>query len=214
MADRQQGSVQDDHELAAASVPPCLKRMIPAWAKRWLARQYWRKYDTADWLAERIGCLPSHRLRRIGLCRLLGVRIGTGSSVHRGCRFYRPAGVVIGDHCVVNCGVLLDGRFGLYIGRNVSVSEGVMLLTAEHDPQSPSFDLCGAPILVGDHVFLGARAIVLPGVHLAEGSVVAAGAVVTRDVPAYAIVAGVPARTIGQRTSELDYELAYAKFLG
>jgi len=103
---------------------------------------------------------------------------------------------------------------GLYIGSNVSISEGTAIFTLEHDPNSPTFDNRGAPVRIADYVFLGARAIVLPGVTIGEGAVVGAGAVVTRDVAPFTIVAGVPAKPIGQRSRDLAYSLDYRKFLG
>jgi maltose O-acetyltransferase len=142
------------------------------------------------------------------------VRIGHKTSLHRGCRFYRPSGVQLGHNSIVNRDVLLDGRMGLTIGNNVSISEGVAIFTLEHDPNSPEFADRGAPVTIQDRVFIGARAIILPGVTLNEGSVVAAGAVVTRNVEAYTIVGGVPAKPIGQRRTDLDYTLDYCKFLG
>ena len=60
---------------------------------------------------------------------------------------------------------------------------------------------------IGDWAWLSFRSTILPGVTIGEGAVVAAGAVVTRDVPPYAIVAGIPARVVGERPRELDYDL-------
>ena len=189
-------------------------RRVPRPVKRSLNWLYWLAYDVRDFGAEAIGWLPSHLLR-LGLYRyLLRIRIGAHSSIHRGCRFYRPSGVQIGAHTVINRDVVLDGRQGLVIGDNVSISEGAAFFTLEHDPNSPTFENRGAPIRVGDRVFVGARAMVLPGVTIGEGAVVAAGAVVTRDVEPYRIVAGVPARPIGQRAPDLSYTLEYRKFLG
>ncbi len=191
-----------------------LKRMVPSWAKRAVNRVYWLGYDARDFLAEAVGWLPSHGLRILCYRYLLRVAIGRHTSIHRGCRFYRPSWTRIGTHTVINRDVLLDGRMGLVIGDNVSISEGVAVFTLEHDPNSAGFANRGAAVHIADRVFIGARAIILPGVAVGEGAVVAAGSVVTHNVPPYSIVGGVPARPIGQRMQNLTYQLNYRKFLG
>jgi acetyltransferase-like isoleucine patch superfamily enzyme len=194
-------------------ISPGLRRHLPPWLKRFALYLYWLAYDTRDFLAEAVGWLPSNRLRRL-LWRGLGAKIGGYTSIHRNCRFYRPSGVHIGSHTVINRGVLLDGRTGLSIGDNVSVSEGVAIFSLEHDPNAPDFASRGTAVSIGDRAFIGARAILLPSVTVCEGAVVAAGAVVTRDVAPYTIVGGVPARLIGERRRDLVYTLDYRKFLG
>lgn len=189
-------------------------RKLPRPAKRFLNALYWVSYDFRDALAEAIGRVPSHTARLWLYRGVLKVAIGTRSSVHRGCRFYLPSAVRIGSNSVINRDVLLDGRMGLAIGDNVSISEGVAIFTLEHDPNSAAFDSRGAAVQIEDFVFVGARAIVLPGVTVGRGAVVAAGAVVTRDVEPFVIVGGVPAKPIGQRTRDLRYQLDYRKFLG
>ncbi|MGD9146769.1 MAG: acyltransferase [Anaerolineae bacterium] len=189
-------------------------RRLPSPVKRGLNKLYWLGYDMLDFLSEAAGWIPFHVVRLAIYRHLLRVRIGPKTSVHRGCRFYRASGVEIGEHTVVNRDVVLDGREGLHIGDNVSISEGVCIFSLEHDPNSPSFESRGAPVTVEDYVFVGARAIVLPGVTIGTGAVVAAGAVVTRDVPQFTVVAGVPARPIGERQRDLAYTLDYQKFLG
>ena len=195
------------------SLPYELHSRIPRTIKQFLLAIYWLGYDTRDFLAEAIGWLPSNHLRCF-FWRGLGVRIGQCTSIHRNCRIYCPNRVQIASHTIVNRDVLLDGRMGLSIGSNVSISEGAMLLSLEHDPQSPTFAGRGAPTRIADYAFIGARAIILPGRTIGEGAVVAAGAVVTHDVPPYNIVAGVPARPIGERQRNLNYTLDYRKFLG
>ena len=195
-------------------VPNSLRRVLPLPLRRLIVQLYWRWYDARDFIAEAVGWLPSHGLRLFLYRHLLRISIGARTSIHRDCRFYRPSGVSIGSHSIINRDVLLDGRMGLQIGDNVSVSEGTAIITLEHDPNSPTFEPRGAAIHIGDRVFVGARAILLPGVAIGEGAVVAAGTVVTRDVDPFAIVAGVPARPIGQRQHDLTYTLDYRKFLG
>jgi acetyltransferase-like isoleucine patch superfamily enzyme len=187
---------------------------LPRRLRSFLGRAYWVWYDARDFLAEAVGWLPAHGLRLLLYRRLLGVSIGAQASIHRNCRFYRAAGVRIGKQSVVNRDVLLDGRTGLTVGDNVSISEGVAIFSLEHDPNSPTFDSRGGPVIIGDRVFIGARAIILPRVSVGEGAVIAAGAVVTNNVAPYTIVGGVPARHIGERRRDLAYSLDYRKFLG
>jgi maltose O-acetyltransferase len=195
-------------------VSAALRRRLPLGIKRRLNRAYWLGYDATDAFAEFVGRLPSHTLRVFLYRHLLRISVGSHTSIHRNCRFYRPSHVMIGANTIINRDVLLDGRQGLLIGNNVSVSEGAYIFTLEHDPNSPVFASRGAPVRIEDYVFIGARAVVLPGVTVGKGCVVAAGAVVTNDVPENAIVGGVPARAIGQRRADLNYSLDYRKFLG
>jgi len=179
-----------------------------------MTKVYWLGYDARDFLAELTGRLPSHRLRVLCYRHVLKVTIGRHTSIHRGCRLYLPPRVRIANNTIINRDVLLDGRMGLYIGANVSISEGAAIFTLEHDLNSPDFANHGAAVHIEDFVFVGARAIILPGVTVGRGAVVAAGAVVTKDVEPLTIVGGVPARPIGTRSQELKYSLDYRKFLG
>lgn len=160
--------------------------------------------------------IPSYTLRHLWYRRALGMQLGAGASVLMGVYVYvrgRPrAGrtdISIGANSVVNRGCCLDGRGGLRIGRNVSISPGVWIFTAAHDPNDPDFRYVEAPTSIGDYVWLGSRSLVLPGVTIGTGAVVAAGAVVSNDVTEYAIVGGVPARPIGERKRGLTYQLSY-----
>jgi acetyltransferase-like isoleucine patch superfamily enzyme len=204
---------QDERDSIVNTIPVPLKNRLPVAVRGLATHLYWLGYDSRDFLAEAAGWLPSHGLRLV-VYRLLGARIGRQTSVHRNCRLYFPPGVKIGENTVVNRSVLLDGRKGLTIGSNVSISEGCSLITLEHDLDNPNFSSQGAPVVIEDRVFLGARALVLPGVRIGEGAVAAAGAVVTAEVAPYTIVAGVPARPIGERNRNLAYTLRYRKFLG
>jgi acetyltransferase-like isoleucine patch superfamily enzyme len=205
---------RDDYYQAASRVPDPLRKRLPLRSRRSLNRAYWLFYDFRDFLAEAVGWIPFHWPRLLLYRHLLGIEIGAHTSIHRGCRFYRPPGVRVGQHSVINREVLLDGRMGLKIGDNVSISEGTAIFTLEHDPNGAGFGERGAPVSIGDRVFIGARAIILPGVTVAEGAVVGTGAIVTRDVAPFSIVVGVPARPVGPRPQDLSYTLDYRKFLG
>ncbi len=129
------------------------------------------------------------------------------------CRFDCARGLTIESPGVINQGCRLDTRGGIHIGSNVSISEGVFILTADHDPKASDFRGRMRPVVIEDFVFIGTRAMILPGVTLHRGAIIAAGAVVSRDVPAMEIVGGVPARSIGVRNSELSYTAEYARLL-
>jgi len=160
--------------------------------------------------------IPFFALRHFWYRRVVGIRIGRGAAIFMGvyCYFYRPfyrsmEKVSIGENTVVSRRCLLDGRGGLDIGANVSISPEVSLITSEHLVNDPDFGVRDRSIVIGDRAWVGTRATILPGVTLGEGAVVAAGAVVNRDVPAYTVVGGVPAKPISARTRDLDYTLVF-----
>jgi maltose O-acetyltransferase len=156
-----------------------------------------------------VGRVPVHAFRLAAYRAVFGVTIGEFTSVHWRTVFYRPEGVRIGDHCIIGNDVFLDGREGITIGRNVNISGHVHIYTLEHDPQHPRFGTQGGPVVIEDYAYIASRSTLLPGVTIGAGAVVAAGAVVTRDVEPYTIVGGVPARPIGTRTRDLRYNLDY-----
>jgi len=152
--------------------------------------------------------LPTNMLRVACYRAFFGMKIGKRARVEGGCVILGgPQRITIGARTVVNRGVVLDGRFPLNIGANVSISIQSVILTLQHDLQAPDFHAVGAPVAIGDRAFIGTRAIVLPGVSIGEGAAVAAGAVVTHDVEPYVLVAGVPANPIGARTRNLTYTI-------
>jgi len=77
----------------------------------------------------------------------------------------------------------------------------------QHNVNDPDFRGESAPVIIGDYAWISCRTVLLPGVRIGEGAVVAAGAVVTKDVEPYAIVGGVPAKNIGERSQGLRYRL-------
>jgi acetyltransferase-like isoleucine patch superfamily enzyme len=143
---------------------------------------------------------------RVALYRLFGMQIATRAIVAPRCVVLGgPGRIRIGTGTVINRGVTLDGRFPLTIGANTSISFGAVILTLQHDLSAADFTAEGAPVEIGDRVFIGARAMVLPGVRIGEGAAVAAGAVVIKDVEPFSIVGGLPAKPIGSRPRNLSY---------
>jgi acetyltransferase-like isoleucine patch superfamily enzyme len=152
--------------------------------------------------------LPSFALRRLWYTRVLGATVDRHAGIHLGCRvwFYGPSqirrsGFRLGAYSRVNRDCRLDVRGGLHIADNVSISPEVTVITASHLADHPGFPVELRPVVIEDHVWIGTRAMILPGVTLGRGCVVAAGSVVTRDVPPLAIVAGIPARSVGVRAA-------------
>lgn len=127
---------------------------------------------------------------------------------------YFPHRITIGKNSIINYGVLLDGRRKIFIGNNVSISEGVVILTLSHDIDDPYFSLEGGEAVIEDYVFIGSYALVLPGVTIGRGAVVGAGSVVTNNVDPYTVVGGNPARFIRDRKSNFSYKLDYKKRFG
>ena len=151
-------------------------------------------------LAFNIGRLHGLSLR-LYLYRRVGMRVGNGCVIRRGVYLASPNELEVGDGSFI-------GRASLYctggvkIGRNVNISDGVVVITAKHDINSPIFEATYEPIEIKDWAWLATNAIVLGGVTVGEGAVVAAGAVVTRDVPDYSVVGGNPATVIGERKKQ------------
>lgn len=153
------------------------------------------------------GLIPSHRFRKFLYIRIFGLRIHASAVIYGGAEIRNPRDIVIGKNSIIGHSAILDGRNGLTVGDNVNMSTGVWIWTMEHDPQDPLFAPKGGPVFIEDYAWISCRTIILPNTRIGRGAVVCAGAVVTRDVPPYAIVGGVPARIIGQRTRDLTYQL-------
>lgn len=160
-----------------------------------------------------VGSIPCRRLRTLFLNRYLG-SFGANSAVQLDCRFLNGRKVHLGSGNVINFGCLFDGRkFDIRIGDHVSIGPEATVLTLGHDPQSPEFADRGGDVTIGDRVWIGYRAVILPGVTIGEGAVIAACSVVTKNVEPFAIMAGSPARKISERNRNLVYELSFRPFL-
>src|SRR3989338_1505314 len=155
--------------------------------------------------------IPSHHTRRF-LMRIYGAQIGKGSSIHMGGRFFSLKNLKIGQDTIIGYGLFLDGREKVVIGNHVDIASEVMIYNSEHDINSEDFAASFGSVEIEDYVFIGPRVIILPGVKIGKGAVVAAGAVVTKDIADFAIVGGVPAQVIGERKEKnLNYKLGRAR---
>ncbi|MDD5362983.1 MAG: DapH/DapD/GlmU-related protein [Ignavibacteria bacterium] len=152
------------------------------------------------------GYFPSHHIRKL-FYRIFGVHIGKGSHIYMGAEIRNPRWLKIGNNTSIGHRVILDARGRITIGNSVNISTGVWIWTAQHDTNSKIFDVYIKPVVINDYAWVSCRSIILPGVTIGKGAVVAAGAVVTKDVEPYTIVGGIPAKPIGKRTEDLDYKL-------
>lgn len=149
-------------------------------------------------------------------CTLLGgkyIKIGRGTSIGRGAvltawdnhngNCYSPA-IIIGEDCSIGDYVHISSVSKVIIGNGVLTGRRVSILDNDHGDSSPSAlktppikrDLVFSEVIIGDNVWIGDKATILKGVHIGNGAVIAANAVVTKDVPAFSIVGGCPARII------------------
>jgi len=156
---------------------------------------YWLVVSAANFT----GNIHIHRVRHFLYRHLCKVELPGDSIIYSHCIFLSPWGVKLGHNTVVGDHSRLDGRSNIIIGNNVDISSETNIFTWEHDIESPIFDSKGAPVIIGDWVYVGTRSTILPGVTIGEGAVVAAGAVVTKDVEPWTMVGGVPAKFIKKR---------------
>ena len=159
-----------------------------------------------------VASIPFVSIRSLLYRHLYRMKIGPGSAIHMGVFIEKPRWITIGSHTLINPGCTLDGRGRLTIGNQVDIAMQVAILTMGHDVQAPHYGVKEGPVVIDDRACIYTRALVLPGVHIGEGAVVAAGSVVTKDVPPYTIVAGAPAKPIGTRNRELSYNLRITRY--
>ncbi|MBR1693355.1 MAG: acyltransferase [Lachnospiraceae bacterium] len=128
--------------------------------------------------------------------------------IYGDCWFRAPWNITIGRGTVVGDGCKLDGRNGLVIGENVNMSTAVFIYTEQHDVNDPYFESgrSGGKVVIGNRAWLSSRTTVLPKVCVGEGAVLASGALASKDLEAFGIYGGVPAKKIGQRSRDLRYE--------
>jgi maltose O-acetyltransferase len=160
-----------------------------------------RNIDSAwwHWLVNRAAASPAlDRRTRAAILRRAGFEIGKGAVVESGCFFF-SAKAILGDYCVVNHGCYIDNKERITIGPRTGIAMGTTLCTSNH-AMGDEFTRFGpyqpAPIEIGAGVWIGTRVLVLPGVKIGDGCMVAAGAVVAKDLDPNGLYAGVPAKKL------------------
>lgn len=133
--------------------------------------------------------------------KLILEKCGRGVNIEKGAHF--PSSVELGDNSGIGIRAQINGK--VIIGKNVMMGPEVCIYTRNHEfdrtdiPMNRQDFTPEKPVFIEDDVWIGARVIILPGVHVGTGAVIGAGAVVTKDVPAFAVVGGNPAHIIKMR---------------
>ena len=167
------------------------------------------KYGFRWWLATSLlPSVPSRHIRIWGL-KKMGLNMKGDMMIYCGFHIREPQKITIGKGVSIGPNVLLDGRCGLTIGDSAVIAYEAIIWTLNHDYNDIGFCGKGAPVEIGAYSWICSRSIILPGIKIGEGAVVASGAVVTKDVEPYTIVGGIPAKVIGHREKK-DYNYGYS----
>lgn len=152
--------------------------------------------------------IPFLKLKAFYL-NLLGNKVSLSASIHFPVKFYSISNITLGENSVINSGCEIDNRREIIIGKNVTIAHGVKIFTLGHDIQDSMFITKGAKVIIEDYAVIFADAMVMPGVTIGKGAVVYPGSIVTKNVEAYTIVGGNPAKKIATRNNNLKYTIDY-----
>lgn len=139
---------------------------------------------------------------RIFLLRLFGAKIGTGCVVKPNVNIKYPWNLRMGNYSWIGERVWIDNLTTVTIGSNCCISQGGFLLTGNHDYTGPYFDLIVRPIVLEDGAWVGARAVVCPGVTMHSHSILAVGSVATANLQEWSIYQGNPAVKVRERVTK------------
>jgi len=133
--------------------------------------------------------------------KLLLKKTGKNVRIREGVIIMSPQKVEIGDNSSLNVGVKVGGQCGVKIGKDVLIGYNVNIVSENHEYRYPNIPIrkqgfFGAPIVIEDNVWIGANAVILPGVKVGKGVVIGANVVVTRNVAPYTIVGGIPVKYV------------------
>ena len=143
--------------------------------------------------------LPFSSVRSF-LLKLFGAKVADGVVLKPGLRVKYPWLLSIGRHSWIGEDVWIDNLVPVTIGASVCISQGAFLCTGSHDWSDPSFGLLVKPIFLEDGSWVGAKVVICPGVKVERSGVASAGSIVTKDIPAFEIHSGNPARFHKRRT--------------
>lgn len=167
-----------------------------------------RSHGTGAFVAADFAELGADCVFEPGVLVFHAERIALGRNVYVGhqaiLKGYHSSQMTIGDETWIGQQCFLHSAGGLHIGAHVGIGPGTRIITSAHAEAGREVPILDSPVRfaevrIEDDVDLGVSSVVLPGVTIGRGAQIGAGAVVTKDVPAYGIVAGVPAVSIGTR---------------
>lgn len=144
---------------------------------------------------------PSSGLKKF-LLKLFGAKIGIGVVISKKVNIKYPWKLEIGDFSWIGEDVWIDNLDNVIIGKNACLSQGAMLLCGNHNFRSSTFDLITQPITLKNGAWVGAKAVVCPGVTLNENSILTVNSTATKDLEANGIYQGTPAKLVKQRVIE------------
>ncbi len=152
--------------------------------------------------------IPNHFLRLMCLRYILGIKVGKSCFIHMGCRF--EGKISIGNNTVIGRRCVLLGE--ITIKNNVSITAETYIFTTTHIVDSRSFEAVYSSVVIEDYVWIGARAMILPGIIIGKGAVLGAASTATKNIPEFSIFVGSPAKEVGKRSMLIDYKLIYTPF--
>lgn len=137
---------------------------------------------------------------KVKLLRIFGAKIGKGLVIKPSLNIKFPWKLEIGDDVWLGENVWIDNLDMVTIGNNVCISQGALLLTGNHDYTKSSFDYRNGPIILEDGVWIGAKAVVCPGVTCYSHSILSVGSIATKNLQQYTINQGIPSTRVRDRT--------------
>lgn len=157
---------------------------------------------------KRLGHVPCQWYRSFILKHIFQMNIAPKVVIYSWNYIRAPWNISIGEGTIIGYGTSLDGRNFLTIGKNVNISSDVNIYTEQHDINDPYFRSLesGGEVIIEDRAWISSHTIILPKVHIGEGAVLASGALASKNIDAFCVMGGVPAKKIGERSRDLRYE--------
>lgn len=156
--------------------------------------------------------IPSWYIRKV-LYKSLGVKLGKGSRIGLYTVIDYPKGISIGSRSIINEHCFLDGRGGIHIEDDVSISIYTKIISASHEVDSSEFKYFEEEVLIEDNVWIGAGAIILNGSTLKKGTIIGAGCIYKGNSEEFGIYMGNPAKLVKYRKMDSMYHLNYRPWI-